>query len=140
MARTFAVQHAGPLLQSFQLADRDIAALVNTARCHDLHQRLDNGVPAQIHGQCQQLHDQNLAEPVNDQARQEICLPVHEAVSVRFRQETFPVLQAACEPFNEKGRIHCRERRLREDAHPDLRCRIVIPRRQITALMIKHIY
>ncbi|MNP56771.1 hypothetical protein D3C76_1515240 [compost metagenome] len=120
MARAFAVQYAGSLLQALQLTDRDIAAFINALRCHYLYECLHDGIPAFVHAQCQQLHYQHIAEPVDDQPRQKIRLAVYETVCVRSRQKPFPVPQAACKPFHKKCRIHPGERGLRYNSYPDL--------------------
>ncbi|MNC44299.1 hypothetical protein D3C75_932010 [compost metagenome] len=120
MALALPVQHSGSLFQPFQLTDADITALIYAARYNDFHQRLHNLIAALVHPQRQQLHYQNLAKPVDNQAGQKIRFTIYQAVCIRSRQKPLSMAQAACKPLSKKSGIHSRQRFPVENSHPDL--------------------
>lgn len=78
--RYVAVGDLDILVQTLQLAHRQVVAQQNAGRLQNLHQRAHNGLALRLHAGGGALHHQLVAKAVHDQARQAIGLAVHQPI------------------------------------------------------------
>ena len=126
------------IFEAFLLAHRAMTALDDRARMQQIAERRNDRRTHPVRARGQNLHDQHLAEAIDDHARQPIAVAIDEAVRIGvIADEAPPDFERALQPprdqFFNRGRLAPRD-------HPerDRRGRIAVTHAEKSARCVVH--
>ena len=91
--------------QTFERPDGGVVALHNRARCKQLLQDSDDLRFQPLHALAERLHDKAVTIAIDDERRQQVALPRHEAIGARAFHDLVAKCCGIANAFSEKGTV-----------------------------------
>ncbi len=137
LGHRFAGENRDVIIEAFLLSHGAMAAFDDRARMQHLVERRDNRRAHPIRARSQDLHDEHVAESIDDHARQPVAVAIDESVRIRVVADETPAqFERALQPSRNQlfdcgslaPRKHpdCDRRRGIAVTHPDQRARRVM--------------